>query len=106
MTITAADYLKAMRVRARLQQEMAEALKDVDVYVTVPLGGPSILYTNLAGQPTVVTRCGMIAGRPASIEFTGNLYREAAALRVALAFERATPWHTQWPDVEKTTAGA
>jgi Asp-tRNA(Asn)/Glu-tRNA(Gln) amidotransferase A subunit family amidase len=30
---------------------------------------------------------------------TGRLYDEATVLRVALAFERATPWHTMNPTV-------
>jgi Asp-tRNA(Asn)/Glu-tRNA(Gln) amidotransferase A subunit family amidase len=100
--VPASDYIQAMRVRAHLQHAMAEALKDVDVYVTVPLTGPSISYTNLCGQPTVITRAGRTKdGLPISIEFTGNLYREDAALHLAYAYEQATPWHTQWPDVTR-----
>lgn len=99
--IPAADYVTALRVRTQLQQEMAQALKDVDVYVTIPLIGPSLAYTNLTGHPTVVTRCGLLGDVPQSIEFTGALYREDACLRLAHAFEQATPFHKQWPDVEK-----
>jgi Asp-tRNA(Asn)/Glu-tRNA(Gln) amidotransferase A subunit family amidase len=33
--------------------------------------------------------------------FTGNLYDEAAPLRVALAYERATKWRTMHPNLEK-----
>jgi Asp-tRNA(Asn)/Glu-tRNA(Gln) amidotransferase A subunit family amidase len=29
--------------------------------------------------------------------FTGGIYDEAAPLRVALAFEQATKWHTMHP---------
>jgi Asp-tRNA(Asn)/Glu-tRNA(Gln) amidotransferase A subunit family amidase len=99
-TIPAADYLVALRLRARLQREMAEALKDVDCFVTIPFAGPNLLYTNLTGHPTVVTRCGMLDGLPQMIEFTGNLYREDAILRVAHAFEQATDHHKLWPDTE------
>ena len=85
-----------------IQRVMAAALKDVDVYVTVPLTGPSISYTNLCGQPTVITRAGQTKdGLPISIKFTGNLYREDAALRLAYAYEQATPWHRHWPDVTR-----
>ncbi len=100
-TIPAADYLQALRVRTRLQHAMKEALEEVDLYVTVPRTGPSLAYTNLTGYPTVVTRCGLHEGLPQSLEFVGGLYQEAAILRVALAYEQATPWHTQWPDTEK-----
>jgi hypothetical protein len=56
--VSAVDYVQALRVRTHLQRAMAESLRDVDVYVTVPFRGPSLVYTNLAGHPTVVTRCG------------------------------------------------
>lgn len=98
-TIPASDYLQAMRLRRRLQEEIARALHDIDVYITPPRVGPSLLYTNLTGHPTLVTRCGMQNGLPVSLEFTGNLYRESALLRVAFAYERATVWHLQWPDL-------
>ena len=100
--VPASDYIQAMRVRAHLQRAMADALKDIDVYVTVPLTGPSIYWTNLCGQPTVITRAGKTTdGLPLSIEFTAPLYREDAALRLAYAFEQATDWHRQWPDVAR-----
>jgi Asp-tRNA(Asn)/Glu-tRNA(Gln) amidotransferase A subunit family amidase len=96
--IPAADYLRAMRLRTVLQQEMAAALADVDLYVTVPNLGPTLSYTNLTGHPSLVTRCGLAGGKPVSVEFVGQLYREDAVLRVGLAYEQATKWHTQWPD--------
>ncbi len=100
-TIPASDYLQAQRLRRILQMEMAEALKNVDVYLSVPFIGPSLVYTNLTGHPTVITRCGMLEGEPQSVEFVGGLYKESAALRVAFAYEQATSWHTQWPEVDK-----
>lgn len=97
-TIPASDYLLAMRVRAQMQRDMAEALKEVDVLVTIPFSGPGIYLSNLAGQPTLVTRCGMLDGVPQTIEFLGNLYREDAILRLGLAYEQATTHHKQWPE--------
>jgi Asp-tRNA(Asn)/Glu-tRNA(Gln) amidotransferase A subunit family amidase len=100
-TIPAADYLQALRVRRRLMEAMADSLKEVDLYVTIPFAGPSLSYTNLTGHPSLITRCGMLEGRPQSVEFIGGLYQEAPLLRVALAYEQATPWHKEWPDTEK-----
>ena len=100
-TIPAVDYLQALRVRRRLQDEMARVFDDIDLYVTVPFAGPTMAYTNLTGNPTVVTRCGMRDGRPESVEFVGALYREDAILRVAHAYERATDWRRVHPDVDK-----
>jgi len=37
---------------------------------------------------------------PQAIMFTGGLYDEASPLRVALAFEKATQWHTMHPKVD------
>lgn len=99
--IPAPDYLQAMRQRSKLQKEMSDAVKSVDLYVTVPFVSTSLVVTNLTGHPTLVTRCGMLDRMPQSIEFTGSLYREDAVLRVAHAYEQATEWHTQWPDVDK-----
>lgn len=97
--ISAVDYVQAQRVRRHLQQELVTVLAEVDVYVTPVGSAPNIYFTNLAGHPTVVTRCGKSErGLPVSIEFVGNLFREDAALRLAYAYEQATPWHTQWPD--------
>jgi Asp-tRNA(Asn)/Glu-tRNA(Gln) amidotransferase A subunit family amidase len=98
-TIPAVDYLQALRVRRLLQREMEAALKDVDVYVTVPFAGPNLVYTNLTGHPTMITRCGFANGLPVSVEFVGNLFREAELLRVAFAYEQATEWHRRHPDV-------
>jgi Asp-tRNA(Asn)/Glu-tRNA(Gln) amidotransferase A subunit family amidase len=103
-TVPAADYLQALRVRRQLQHQMAAALHDVDLYVTVPFIGPSLSYTNLTGHPSLITRCGTRDGQPESIEFIGGLYQEAAMLRVALAYEQSTDWHTRWPDTTKIPA--
>jgi Asp-tRNA(Asn)/Glu-tRNA(Gln) amidotransferase A subunit family amidase len=100
-TIPAADYLQGLRVRRRLMEAMAAALRAVDVYVAIPFAGPSLAYTNLTGHPSLITRCGMLEGLPLSVEFIGGLYQEASLLRVALAYEQATAWHRQWPDTDK-----
>src|SRR5206468_1573328 len=96
-TVPAADYLRAQRLRRVLQREMAAALDGIDAYLTVPLTGPSINFSNLCGHPSLVTRCGMLKARPVSIEITGNLYREDAVLTVGMAIARGvgTP---AWPD--------
>ncbi len=101
-TVPAVDYLQALRLRARLQREMAETLADLDAYVTFPrTASPSLVYTNLTGHPELVTRCGMRDGLPESISFVGQLYREDVLCRIGHAFEQATPWHHDWPDTEK-----
>jgi Asp-tRNA(Asn)/Glu-tRNA(Gln) amidotransferase A subunit family amidase len=80
-------------------QAMHEAMKDVDVYVTIPYSGPTIAFTNVTGHPTVVTRAGIVAGRPVFLEFLAQPYREDAALRLAFEYERANEWNKTWPKV-------
>ncbi|MBO0859268.1 MAG: amidase [Chloracidobacterium sp.] len=99
--ITAVEYIRAQRARALLIREMDSLMSKWDVFVTPAPGSASLLITNLTGHPAVVTKCGFINNLPQAIMFTGNLYDEAAPLRVALAYERATKWHTMHPNLEK-----
>ncbi|MEP6757078.1 MAG: amidase [Chthonomonadales bacterium] len=99
-TIPASDYILAMRLRRQLQLEMAESLGDLDCFVTVPFLSQNLVYTNLTGHPTLVTRCGMSDGLPVMVEFVGQIYHEESILRLGLAYEKATAWHTQWPDLK------
>jgi len=98
--IPAVEYIRAQRARTLLMREMDSLMSKWDVFVT-PSGSASLLITNLTGHPAVVTPCGFINGLPQAIMFTGNLYDEAAPLRVALAYERATKWHTTHPNLDK-----
>jgi Asp-tRNA(Asn)/Glu-tRNA(Gln) amidotransferase A subunit family amidase len=101
-TVPAVDYLRMMRMRTSLMHEMAQAMKEVDLYVAAPMVGPSIRYTNLTGHPSLVTRCGLRDdGRPRMIEFIGQLYREDLILAVGQAYEQMTDWQRHRPDVEK-----
>lgn len=95
--IPAVEYIRAQRARTLLMREMDRAMADWDVFVTPAPNSASLLVTNLTGHPAVVTPCGFINDLPQSIMFTGNLYDEAAPLRVALAYEQATKWHTMHP---------
>ncbi len=95
--IPAVEYLRAQRARTLLMREMERAMADWDVFVSPAPGSASLLVTNLTGHPAVVTPCGFLNDLPQAIMFTGNLYDEAAPLRVALAYEQATKWHTMHP---------
>ena len=99
--ITAVEYIRAQRARTLLMREMESLMSKWDVFVTPAPGSASLLITNLTGHPAVVTTCGFINNLPQAIMFTGNLYDEAAPLRVALAYERATKWHTMRPNLGK-----
>ena len=95
--IPAVEYLRAQRARTLLMREMEKLMAQWDVFVSPAPGSASLLVTNLTGHPAVVLPCGFVNNLPVAIMFTGGVYDEVSPLRVALAFERATKWHTMHP---------
>jgi len=98
--IPAVEYIRAQRARTLLMREMEALMSKWDVFVSPAPGSASLLVTNLTGHPAVCVPCGFPKGLPQSIMFTGGLYDEGAPLRVALAYERATKWHTMTPKMD------
>jgi Asp-tRNA(Asn)/Glu-tRNA(Gln) amidotransferase A subunit family amidase len=98
--IPAVEYIRAQRARTLLMRQMDELMSKWDVFVSPAPGSASLLVTNLTGHPAVCVPCGFSKGLPQSIMFTGGLYDEGSPLRVALAFERATKWHTMHPKMD------
>ena len=95
--IPAVEYLRAQRARTLLMHEMERLMSQWDVFVSPAPGSASLLVTNLTGHPAVVLPCGFVNDLPIAIMFTGGVYDEVSPLRVALAYERATKWHTMHP---------
>ena len=100
--IPAVEYLRAQRARVLLMREMDKLMSQWDVFVSPAPGSASLIITNLTGHPAVCVPCGFTGtpSLPRAIMFTGGLYDEASPLRVALAFEQATKWHTMHPKVD------
>src|SRR6266403_1163353 len=108
--IPAVEYLRAQRARVLLMREMDKLMSQWDVFVSPAPGSASLIITNLTGHPAVCLPCGFLdvpganngplQRLPQAIMFTGGLYDEASPLRVALAFEKATQWHTMHPKVD------
>lgn len=94
-TVSGVDYIAMMQLRAQLQRDMAAAMADFDCYVTPPYS--TLVLTNLTGHPTLITRAGMDGTTPIMIEFTGQLYREDAILRVGHVYEKAMGVSHVWP---------
>jgi Asp-tRNA(Asn)/Glu-tRNA(Gln) amidotransferase A subunit family amidase len=101
--IPAVEYLRAQRARTLLMREMEKLMSQWDVFVSPAPGSASLLVTNLTGHPAVVLPCGFVNNLPVAIMFTGGVYDEVSPLRVALAFERATKWHTMHPKMDLDT---
>ena len=96
--IPAVEYIQANRVRTMLMGAVDAALEGVDAFVTPSYGGDVLLTTNLTGHPAVVVPSGFENdGTPESVSFIGALWRDAAALRLAKAYQDATGHHTQRP---------
>ena len=102
--IPAVEYLRAQRARTLLMREMEKLMSQWDVFVSPAPGSASLLVSNLTGHPAVVLPCGFVNDLPAAIMFTGGVYDEVSPLRVALAFERATKWHTMHPKMALATS--
>jgi Asp-tRNA(Asn)/Glu-tRNA(Gln) amidotransferase A subunit family amidase len=104
--IPAVEYLRAQRARVLLMREMDKLMSQWDVFVSPAPNSASLTITNLTGHPAVCVPCGFLNNPsqanmlPRAIMFTGGLYDEASPLRVALAFEQATKWHTMHPKVD------
>jgi Asp-tRNA(Asn)/Glu-tRNA(Gln) amidotransferase A subunit family amidase len=96
--VPAVEYLRAQRARTILMTKYADLMKTCDVYLSGTRGA-SLVATNLTGHPAVCLKAGFYEKMPWSMTFTGRLYDEATLLRVALAYERATPWHTMHPAI-------
>jgi aspartyl-tRNA(Asn)/glutamyl-tRNA(Gln) amidotransferase subunit A len=113
-----AEYAEARREAARLREAHAEVMTRVDVLAapTNPVSAPRVgqerialregeypigevmprlgLPHNLTGCPALSLPCGFAAsGVPVGLQLAGRAFEEATVLRVARAYERATPWH-------------
>ncbi|MCC6341190.1 MAG: amidase [Bryobacterales bacterium] len=95
--IPAVEYIRAQRARRLLMREMERFMDNWDVLVSPPYAGQILTITNLTGHPQAVTPCGFAGRLPRGIVFTGRLCEEGLPLRVALAYEKGTKWHTQRP---------
>ncbi|MFH1699781.1 MAG: amidase [Candidatus Zixiibacteriota bacterium] len=97
--IPAVEYIQANRMRTLMIEEMADLMKNIDVYIAPSFEGDNLLLTNLSGHPCVVLPHGFDdEGSPTSITFIGRLYDEATVLAVAGKFQNATDFHLKHPE--------
>jgi Asp-tRNA(Asn)/Glu-tRNA(Gln) amidotransferase A subunit family amidase len=97
--IPAVEYIRAQRARTLLNRQMDALMSKYDVFLS-PTGSASLGITNLTGHPAACLKAGFVDGSPLALMITGRLYDEANVLRVALAYERATKWHTMNPTLD------
>ena len=121
LLVSGAQYLMGAQARAQVRDDLLTALEtDVDVLMLPTSGfqintiqdkspGLSIVskafsvYTpifNFTGLPAIQVPCGFDTdGLPVGFQIAGNPFDEATICQVAHAYEQATDWHTQHPDM-------
>jgi aspartyl-tRNA(Asn)/glutamyl-tRNA(Gln) amidotransferase subunit A len=111
-----AYYLKAQKVRTLIKADFDRGFGRFDVLVgpTSPtvafrigekaddplqmyLSDVFTLSQNLAGICAISLPCGFVDGLPVGLQITGPALGEEMVLRVAYAYEQATPWHRHKP---------
>jgi aspartyl-tRNA(Asn)/glutamyl-tRNA(Gln) amidotransferase subunit A len=115
-------YLEAQQRRQLYTESFEHVLESVDVLVapTLPVVAPRIGETegrkgqagedvraallrftrpgNLTGLPSLSIPCGFsMDGLPIGLQLMGRRFGEGTVLRVAYAYEQATPWHRMFP---------
>jgi aspartyl-tRNA(Asn)/glutamyl-tRNA(Gln) amidotransferase subunit A len=113
-----AYYLKAQRARTLIQRDFAQAFQRVDALVApvsptvafrlgertadpvqMYLSDVFTLPPNIAGLPCLSVPCGFDRGLPVGLQIIGPHLSEETLLRVAFAYEQATPWHKAKPEL-------
>jgi aspartyl-tRNA(Asn)/glutamyl-tRNA(Gln) amidotransferase subunit A len=114
-----AYYLQAQKVRTLIKQDFERAFEQVDVLacpvspttafrIGARVDDPLQMYlsdvltlaVNLAGVCGVSLPCGFDERElPIGLHLIGPAFGEETILHAAHAYEQATEWHTQWPDL-------
>src|SRR6516162_4856139 len=113
--VSGVDYVQAVRRRRELRAELQAAVKGLDVVLTatqpaeaakidaVPkwdlFAAPNFTMPfNVAGYPAISVCAGFgEGGLPVAIQLVGKPFREPTLLRIAHAFEKATPFRDRRP---------
>jgi aspartyl-tRNA(Asn)/glutamyl-tRNA(Gln) amidotransferase subunit A len=119
--MSAETYVQAQKDRQEYAERMEQALDSVHLLIapTLPTTAPRIDRSvimagklrqdvrsallsltrpaNLSGQPAISIPCGFSQGLPIGLQIIGRRYDELTTLRAAYAYERATPWHKEFP---------
>lgn len=122
---TAVDYIKALRIRTQLMQEMRRVFRTCDVLM-LPAGNPAPKLTdeimttdvppnpppparpdavnlaNVTGIPSLVIPCGFtndIKPLPIGIQLCTKPFAEPLLFRLAAAYQGVTDWHHRHPAI-------
>jgi aspartyl-tRNA(Asn)/glutamyl-tRNA(Gln) amidotransferase subunit A len=116
--ISGGDYVQATRRRRELVAEYTAAMADLDLMMTAaaPSEAPAIeavgkfatferpmltMPFNVTGTPAMSVCCGYTeTGLPLAFQLAGKPFDEATVLRLAHAYEKATPWRSIRPRLD------
>ena len=129
--VTPESFGEGARERGRLNQWCGEVFDRFDLLVTPtvpydppPARGPFPTHTegreqvpagvaaftipfNMSGHPAATVRAGFSdAGLPVGLHIVGPRHRDDLVLRAARVFERARPWHPNWPEIQERFTGS
>ena len=123
LELPAKDYLKAVRIRRLIQDEISKVFAQVDVLVAParasiasridqpldrPAPGPPpkdpgfraiIPLGNLAGLPALALPCGFAQNMPVGLQLVGAPWSENTLLALGRDFQSRTDWHKRRPPV-------
>ncbi|MFF3103329.1 Asp-tRNA(Asn)/Glu-tRNA(Gln) amidotransferase subunit GatA [Viridibacillus arvi] len=113
-----AYYKKAQQARTLIKEDFDKVFEEFDVILgpTTPtpafkigenVEDPMTMYANdiltipinLAGVPAISIPCGFEDGLPLGLQIIGKYFDEATIYRVADAFEKATGFHKETPQI-------
>ncbi len=104
--VPALAFMQSQRRRHVLMKEMAEVMKDFDMFVS---GSGLVGLTNQTGHPAAVVPYDYGVRNPDSESPTempltttliGDLFTDDRILSVAHAFQKGTDWHSRRPEIE------
>jgi aspartyl-tRNA(Asn)/glutamyl-tRNA(Gln) amidotransferase subunit A len=120
LEIPANEYLKAMRIRAIIQESFRDLLSTTDVLIAPTRLDPAPKITqaldsrssrpasgfgaliqagNLAGLPALTVPCGFANGMPMGLQLVGSPFSENLLLAIGKTFQDRTDWHKRRPPV-------
>jgi len=113
-----AYYLKAQQARTLIRRDFDRVFDQVDALVTPTspvvafrlgekINDPVEMYlidvctvpANIAGMPGISVPCGFSQGLPVGMQLIGPHLSEQRLLNIAYAYEQATSWHTERPEL-------
>lgn len=117
LTVSGADYNSALRIRAILQEKIADLFDSFDVLVAASQPVPATPLSmdiskglafpdplgaigNLCGLPALSVPCGFTDKKlPVGLQFVARAGDDAAVLQAGRAFQQVTDWHRKHPNL-------